>query len=133
MSKNTKKYLMISGALVFFAALALIIVATPGGADVLNVNDVGSDPAAFAGDITVTGIVAGVSQQDPSIIGMMDKRELQCTTPNCNKLYIPFKASGYTPNRGDEVRIQGRFIATAGGYLFMADNVKVVKTHRIGG
>jgi len=132
MNKNAKKYLIISGALALLAALAFLIVG-PGSTAALSVNDVGSDPGAFAGTITITGIVAGVSQQDPSIIGMMDKKELQCTTPNCNKLYIPFKASGYSPNRGDEVRAKGRFVAAAGGYLFMADSVKVVKTHRIGG
>jgi hypothetical protein len=132
MSKQTKRYLIISGALAFFGALALFLIG-PGSTAALNVNDVGSDPAAFSGDITITGIVAGVSQQDPAIIGMMDKRELQCTTPNCNKIYIPFKAAEYTPNRGDEVRIKGRFVTTAVGYVFMADNVKVVRTHRIGG
>ena len=132
MKKDAKKYLIISGALALLAALAFFIFG-PGSTTALSVNDVGSDPAAFAGAITITGIVAGVSQQDPAIIGMMDKKELQCTAPNCNKLYIPFKAAGYSPNRGDEVRVKGRFVATADGYLFMADSVKVLRNHRIGG
>jgi hypothetical protein len=132
MKKNTRMYLIIGGVGALIAAFAFLF-ANPGRTHALNVNDVGSDPAAFAGTITVTGIIAGVSQQDPSIIGMMDKKELQCTTPNCKKIYLPFKASGYTPNRGDEVLATGRFIAEANGYLFMADSVKVVRTHRIGG
>ena len=132
MSKNTKKQLIIIGAIAFVVILALLVF-TPGRTDALGVNDVGSDPAAFAGTITITGIVAGVSQQDPSIIGMMDKKELQCKSQNCKKMYIPFKASGYTPNRGDEVLVQGQFVTTAGGYLFMADTVKVVNNHQIGG
>lgn len=132
MKKNRNKYLIIGGA-VALVALILILVAGVGNSRALSVNDVGSDPAAFSGTITITGIVAGVSQQDPSIIGMMDKKELQCTTPNCNKFYLPFKASGYSPNRGDEVRATGSFAPAGGGYIFMADSVKVVKNHRIGG
>lgn len=129
---NTKKQLTIIGTVAIVALIGLFFI-TPGKTDALGVNDVGSDPAAFTGAITITGIVAGVSQQDPSIIGMMDKKELQCTTQNCRKLYIPFKAPDYTPTRGDEVLVQGKFVTTADGYLFMADSVKVVKNHRIGG
>ena len=132
MKKNAKMYLVIIAATAILAVIAFVAVQRSGAA-ALSVNDVGADPSAYSGVITVTGIVAGVSQQDPSIIGMMDKRELQCTAPNCKKIYLPFRAVGYSPVRGDEVRVTGRFLPLSEGYIFMADNVTVVKNHKIGG
>jgi hypothetical protein len=131
MKKNTTKYLIGVGVIVFFAAIALTVSHT--GASALSVNDVSSDPTAYTGVVTIVGIVAGVSQQDPSIIGMMDKKELQCTSPNCKKIYLPFKAKDYSAVRGDEVLVTGTFNPDQGGFLFIAESVKVVKNHNIGG
>lgn len=117
------------------AVVAIIgfIVITMGDAKALNVNDVGNDPASFKGTITITGIMGGVSQQDPSVFGIMDVKELQCTTPNCNKLFIPVKHQGQTPRLGDEVRVTGSFVRESDGFLFAAQQVKVVRNHKIGG
>lgn len=129
MKKNIKYALIIAGIGIFFSVAFLIVNKTTA----LNVNDVASDPAAFSGTITVTGVVAGVSQQDPTVIGMMDKKELQCTSPNCKKVYLPFKSQNYSAVGGDEVRVTGRFETSAMGYILMADSVIVVKNHKIGG
>jgi len=99
----------------------------------LNVNDVASDPAAFKSTITLTGIVAGTSPQDPSIFGIMDIKELQCKTQNCNKVFIPITYKGTFPVRGDEVRLTGSFVNQGGGFLFSAEKLKVVRNHQIGG
>jgi hypothetical protein len=88
MKKNIKYLLIVVISGIFLS----VAFALANRSHALNVNDVASDPAAFTGTITVTGVVAGVSQQDPTIIGMMDKKELQCTTPGCKKVYLPFKA-----------------------------------------
>ena len=104
-----------------------------GDANALQVNQVGADPSAYSGTITVTGIMAGISQQDPSVFGMFDLKELQCTTPNCNKLYLPVRHQGAMPKPGDEVRVSGSFTKAGDGFLFTASNVKVVRNHRIGG
>ena len=127
-----KKYTLIIMAFVAGIALTFVVINQLGAA-ALSVNDVGTDPAAYTGTITITGIMAGVSRLDPAVIGIMDKKELQCTTPNCNKLYIPVKVQGGLPRIGDEVRVTGSFVNMPGGYLFMADKVKVVRNHRIGG
>lgn len=104
-----------------------------GNASALQVNQVTADPSAYSGTVTVTGIMAGTSQQDPSIFGMFDLKELQCTTPNCNKIYLPVRYQGTMPKPGDEVRVTGNFTQADGGFLFSASNVKVVRNHRIGG
>ena len=48
-----------------------------GDASALQVNQVAADPSAYSGAVTVTGIMAGTSPQDPAIFGMFDLKELQ--------------------------------------------------------
>lgn len=114
------------------AALAVVIT-TRGDGNALQVNQVGADPLAYSGTITVTGIMAGVSSSDPSIFGIYDIKELQCTTANCNKLFIPVRHQGTMPKVGDEVRITGSFLKVPQGVVFTAEKVKVVRNHQIGG
>jgi hypothetical protein len=114
-------------------AVIVFVIVSQGGAKALNVRDVGGDPSSFSGTITITGIMGGVSQQDPSIFGIMDIKELQCTTPNCNRQFIPVRYQGRLPAVGDEVKVTGSFINVSGGYLFAAQNVRVLRNHRIGG
>lgn len=96
----------------------------------LNINDLRSDPGAFNGTLTVTGILGAYSQHDPQIFGIMDKTELQCTSPNCNKFYLPVRyAGGPVPAYGDEVVITGSFMP--GTSLFAATDLKVVRNHKL--
>lgn len=127
-----KKYALIAVAVIIGAAIAFG-VATQGGGKVLNVNDIGADPSAFTGTITITGIMAGVSQQDKTVIGIMDVKELQCKSQNCNKLFIPVKYPEKQPAIGDEIRATGTFHKFPAGYMFIAQKLKVVKNHKIGG
>ncbi|MDO3379619.1 hypothetical protein [Geoalkalibacter halelectricus] len=95
----------------------------------LNINDLRSDPGAFTGTLTVTGILGAYSQHDPQIFGIMDKSELQCTSPNCNKFYLPVRFAGPTPAYGDEVVITGSFMP--GSSLFAATELKVIRNHNL--
>lgn len=127
-----KKFVLAGVALAVGIAVAFIFV-RPQGAQLLHVSEVGSDPAAFVGTISVTGITAGFSRHDPTIFGLMDVKELQCTTPNCNKLLLPVKHTGKPPAIGDEIRISGAFVQAGGGYLFAAESIEVVRNHKLGG
>lgn len=124
---------------IFIAVAVLIGIALSyglffrGDANALQVNQVAADPSAYSGTITVTGIMAGTSPQDPSLFGMFDLKELQCKTPNCNKLYLPVKYQGAMPKPGDEVQVSGSFMPISGGFYFSATGVKVVRNHKIGG
>lgn len=115
------------------AGLAVAFLLSSGSAKAFSVNDVASDPAAYSGTITITGIMGGVSQFDQKVFGIMDVKELQCTTPNCNKVYIPIKYDGQIPAPGDEVKVTGSFVKMTEGYLFAAQTVKVLRNHKIGG
>ena len=127
-----KKTAIAAIALTVVAIIGFIVI-TLGDAKALNVNDVGNDPTSFKGTITITGIMGGVSQQDPSIFGIMDIKELQCTTQNCNKLFIPIKYQGQSPKLGDEVKVTGSFVQYPDGFLFSAQQLKIVRNHKIGG
>ena len=128
-----KKYIYIVVAALVGVAIAFTMV-KQGEAKTLSVNEIGTDPAAYTGTITFRGVMGGISQADPSVVGVMDIKELQCTSANCNKILIPVKCAGNPPVLGDEVKVTGSFrVVPNGGYLFVADNVKVVKNHKIGG
>jgi len=98
----------------------------------LNVNEVGSDPAAYSGTITIVGVTKGFAQSDATVFGIMDLKEKQCNTPNCNMTMLPVKYQGSLPAIGDEVQVTGSFVQIQGGYLFTANNVKVVRHHQVG-
>lgn len=124
---------------IFIAVAVLLAVALSyalffkGNSKSLQVNQVAANPSAYSGTITVTGIMAGISPQDPSVFGIFDLKELKCKTPNCEKIYLPVKYQGTMPKPGDEVRVSGIFIPVSGSYLFSATDVKVVRNHRIRG
>ena len=127
-----KKIIFIAIALLIGIALSYALFFR-GDANALQVNQVAADPSAYSGTITVAGIMAGTSQQDPSVFGIFDIKELQCKTPNCNKIYLPVRYQGAMPKPGDEVQVSGSFTQISGSYLFVASNVKVLRNHRIGG
>ena len=99
----------------------------------LNVNQVGADPLAYSGTITVAGVMAGIAPDNPQVFGMFDVKELQCKTPNCNKLYLPVRNLGTMPKPGDEVLVTGSFIPAGSSVVFEAKSIKVVRHHQIGG
>lgn len=127
-----QKIIFITIALAVGIALAYALF-FKGDASGLQVNQVAADPSAYSGTITVTGIMGAVAQHDSSVFGIFDLKELQCTTPNCNKIFLPVKYQGTLPKLGDEVQVSGSFTLVSGSYLFTATNVKVVRNHRIGG
>ena len=127
-----KQKIFIAAALFVGIALAVVITTKSNG-DILHVNQVGADPLAYSGTITVTGIMAGFSTSDPGIFGIYDIKELQCTTPNCNKLYVPVRYQGTMPKVGDEILITGSFLKDPKGVVFTAEKLKVVRNHQIGG
>lgn len=127
-----KKYALI-GLVLAVGIAAGVMFSGPGEATALHVNQVAADPGAFSGTITVTGITAAFAPNDPALFGVMDIKELQCTTPNCNKVLIPVRITGPVPALGDEVRISGTFINSPMGYVLTAEAVKVVRNHKLGG
>jgi hypothetical protein len=125
-----QKYIFIAVAVILGAGIIFTQVSHD-EVKVVNVSEIGNNPAAFTGTITLAGIMAVASQNDRSVFGIMDTKELQCKTGNCNKIYIPVKYMGKQPIVGDEVRATGKFIKLENGYTFAAEKVKVVGNRKI--
>lgn len=124
-----KKYQRLTMALAMGAAIALGMAGCKGDAKVVNVNEIGAKPEAFLGEMTLAGVMGGISPYDKTIIGVMDVKELQCKSGNCEKVYIPVKVAGQLPSVGDEIRATGEFHKYPTGFLFEAKKIKVVKKH----
>ncbi len=128
---NQNIYKLIS--FLFLSVFLFVPAGCKNAGPVYQVNDVVSDPDAYIGTLTVEGVVYTFSTQDQSIIGIMDKKELQCTTPNCKKNLLPMQFAGSRLSVGDEVKVSGSLVKGNRGYLLTAKDVKVVATHKLGG
>ena len=126
-----KMYQRLVVALVLGTAVAFGMAGCQGDAKVVNVSEIGDKPESFTGEMTLAGIMGGVSQYDKTVIGIMDVKELQCKSSNCQKLFIPVKVTGELPSPGDEIRATGQFHKYPNGFLFEAKKIKVVKKHNI--
>ena len=93
---------------------------------VLSVNDIQADPAAFTGVITINGVVASRSKQDPKLFALVDTAEAKlCKTVTCGIFYLPVKYAGNAPKEGDEVNVTGSFGDK--GRVFNATRVDILR------
>ena len=93
---------------------------------ILSVNDIQADPYAYKGTITVTGVVAGVSKQDPKIFAIVDTSEAKlCKQTGCASFYLQVKYEGPMPRQWDEVNVTGSF--AQGSRIFTAAKVEVLR------
>ncbi len=95
-----------------------------------QVNDVASDLGAFTIPLNIVGIVNVYSSTDADIVGIMDKKELQCTTPNCEKKLLAVRFEGERPKIGAEIKVYGSVV---GEKLFQAETLEVLANHNLGG
>jgi hypothetical protein len=123
------KYMCLS----FLLASLVITAGCKNDALVYQVNDVVSDPGAYVGDLTLEGVVYTFAKDNPSIVGVMDKKELQCTTPNCKKTLMAVQVVESKLAVGDEVKVSGAIVKESWGYLLKAEQVKVMNNHKLGG
>jgi hypothetical protein len=81
-----------------------------GNVNVLTINDVKSDPTSFTGEITISGVNAGVYEADPKIFFVVDTAELlSCKNLSCGAYRLPaiYKGTSPMPKVADEVNITG--------------------------
>ncbi len=84
---------------------------TEGG--VLSVANLESNPTSFKETLTVTGVVARVS--DNKTFAIIDTAEAKhCKSIGCGKFYLPIQFDGPTPKEWDEVKITGRIVDEKG-------------------
>jgi len=101
------------------------------GPKMLSVSEVSANPASFTSTIGLTGVMGAVSQEDPSVFGLMDINELKCTTGNCRKSFVPVRYQGKPPALGDELQLTGSFQTVGKGLVFVVKELKVVGHHKL--
>lgn len=92
---------------------------------ILSVNDISADPTAFKGVITITGVVAQISNKD-QVFAIVETAEAKhCKSTGCARFYLPVQYEGKLPTQWDEVNVTGSF--AQGGKLFQAAKVEVLR------
>ena len=135
MEKFTKKYTLIFGVIIAIAAIVIVGLGNGKAKTIkaggpLTVNDIQADPMAYKGTITITGVVAGATRQDPKVFLMIDTVEaIACKSTGCANFYLAVRYEGTMPKQWDEVNVTGSF--TQGGRvpLFTATKVDVLKNY----
>lgn len=126
-----KKYIFICAAVALIAGVAFTSFSngktkTLKAGGILSVNDIMADPAAYKGVITITGVVAGFSRQDPKLFAIIETAEAKlCKITGCARFYLPVKYEGNVPKVWDEVNVTGSFVE--GGRLFVATKVEILR------
>ena len=103
-------------------------------APLFHVNEIVSDPGSFSGPIAVRGVTFAHSESNPGIVGIMDVKELQCSTPGCAKSkLLPVSFPGGRPDIGTEIKATGSVVRETWGFVLKADSVEVLNRHNLGG
>lgn len=131
-----KKYIFVLAAIVItafvFAGFSSGMGKRVKTQGILSVNDIQADPAAYTGSVTINGVVASVSKQDPQIFGIIETAEAKlCKILTCATFYLPVKYAGKTPQEGDEINVTGSFGDK--GRVFNATEVVVLRHLDLGG
>ncbi len=135
MKKFTKKHTVIFGVIIAIAAIVIVGLGNGKAKTIkadgaLTVNDIKADPSAYKGTITITGVVAGATRQDPKVFLMIDTAEaIACKSTGCAKFYLQVRYESTMPKQWDEINVTGSF--TQGGRvpLFTAEKVDVLKNY----
>ena len=126
-----KKYILMLIAVISVAAIAFTGLSngktkTVKAGGILSINDIQSDPAAFRGVVTITGVVSRIAGPNPKTFMLVDTHEARsCKSTHCARFYQPVQHEGTLPKEWDEVNVTGSFVQ--GGELFQATKVEVIK------
>lgn len=128
-----KKYIFALAAVIFIAAIAFTsfsngetkTIRTDG---ILSVNDISSDPSAYKGTITITGVVADKSRfkVPANVFIIVETSEAKiCKITGCARFYLPVQFEDKMPQEWDEVNVTGSF--AEGKMPFVATKVDVLR------
>ncbi len=88
----------------------------------LSVRGIKTNSSAYQGAVTIAGVVAMVSRNDPKMFVVMDLDDVKNNVPLPQRLYMPVRYEGSVPPVGEAVNITGSF--TEGLKYFAATSVK---------
>lgn len=94
----------------------------------LSVSDIAADPFAYQGVITVNGIIAKLSQDEPNTFTMIESKEaILCKGTHCAAFYLPVKYKDGKFTQNMEVNVTGTI--NEDGKILVAQHIQIVKSH----
>ena len=94
---------------------------------IFSVTEVQATPDAYKGLVTITGVVAKFSKEDPKLFSIIDTAEAKhCKSTGCAKFYLPIKYDKEVPKEWDEINATGHFVEK-GGLLFEATKIEILR------
>ncbi|OGP92558.1 MAG: hypothetical protein A2156_08785 [Deltaproteobacteria bacterium RBG_16_48_10] len=130
-----KKYIRAFGIIILIGVVAYSSFSngktkTIKAGGILSVNDIQSDPLAYKGTITITGVVAGVTRSDPTVFAIIDTAEaIACKSTGCARFYLHVRYEGSIPKQWDEVNVTGSFTQSGRFPVFAATKVDVLRNY----
>jgi len=95
---------------------------------ILSINDIQSDPLAFTGALTINGVTAVFSEDDPMVFGIKDTAELLfCRDLYCDAFTLParYVGDGPMPVLADEVDVVGSWGEYEGRFILEVTEISV--------
>lgn len=79
-------------------------------AKVLSVNEVLTNPQPYQGPVTIMGIVASASYNNPKEFTLMDVADARSNKPVRDTIYLPVISTGRAPKAGEIVKVTGQLM-----------------------
>lgn len=95
---------------ILFAAAITCAGCNNNQAKSLNVNDVLINPQPYKGLVTIIGIVASRSNNNPTEFTLIDVADTQSNKPVRDIFYLPVISSNRAPNIGEAVKVTGQLM-----------------------
>jgi len=115
--------LFVSFVSVLLAAGAMAGCSKNDNAKVQSVRGLQTNSGAYQGTVTIGGVVAMISRNDPKMFAVMDFDDVRDNVPPEKRLYMPVRYEGTIPRVGEPVNITGSF--AEGTKYFTATNVTI--------
>lgn len=93
---------------------------------VLSVKDVETNPLPYKDPVTIMGIVASVSNNNPKNFSLMDVEDARSSKPARGTFYLPVISTKRAPKAGQAVKVTGQLMEP--GLYVAATKVKKWKT-----
>ena len=107
---------------ILFAAAITSAGCNNNQAKVLSVNEVLTNPQLYQGPVTIIGIVASASYNNPKEFTLMDVADARSNKPARYTIYLSVISTKRAPKAGEVVKVTGQLVEH--GLYFAATKVK---------
>ena len=126
-----KKFAILAVAVALGLVLSYALLQGSGKA--LNVNEISSDPGPTSAPSPLPASWGEPLPRTRACSASWTSRNCSVKRQTATRSSSPSSTRANCPVRETKIRATGKFVKLPEGYLFAAENVKVVRNHKIGG